>query len=88
MIDENGKIIEEKPSSGAEKIKQGLKQLHPEDTKRKEYIPPVAGKAKQLIQEGLEELQASVDKDGNPMELAKTREQKALAKILGEPEDG
>jgi len=73
-------------NTGKDKIREGWKELHPDEDKD-EYVPHVAGKTKQLIQEGLEELKPSIGKDGKPLQRAKTSEEKILERILGEDEE-
>lgn len=87
MIDAEGNIIEDKPSSGSEKIKKGLRELHADPDKTKDYLPHQPDGVKTKIREGLEELFPS-GKDGKPLQRPLTVDEKRAAKFFGlNPDD-
>lgn len=90
MIDKDGNVIIEgeiKLDTAAEKIKAGLKKLHPEEEVKKEYLPHQPEGAKTKISEGLEEWMPS-GKDGKPLQRPLTVDEKRAAKFFGlNPDD-
>ena len=82
MIDKDGNIIEDKPSSAHEKIRKGLSKLHPDPDKKRDYVPHQPDGAKTKIRDGLEEWIPS-GKDGKPLPKPLTVEERRAAKALG-----